>query len=348
MLKLACEAGKREKDKEVAALTARFSQAEKKKEEEMAALAARIAQAETVQRKEMAALAARISQVEIEKEKEVTALKARLSEAETALVQQKREVIQIWEAITLASCQQTTDADITIIRAADTTKVELSNLEPLSAIGCYRLACMTSLKSLSICGSVNEAALKYIPSMPWLEELKLQSTKVDDSVILEISHLPNLHRLNLIETAVTEVGLGHLTSLSTLEDLFFSRSYNCSCSYDSLTFSFAGLANLGKLTWLQTLDLGNSLVSDGALPHLRPLTKLSWLCLPEYITEQGLQHVTCFQNLKTIYLKSPFGDYGIACLRALPSLEDVGLADYWMVDRVKTALPGVDVFYFKK
>ncbi|CAI5482870.1 unnamed protein product [Closterium sp. Yama58-4] len=125
MLKLACDTGKQEKDKEIADLKARYLEAEAKKKKELAALTARVSQAETVQRKEMAALAARISQVETEKEKEVTALRARLSEAETALVHQKREVIQIWEAITLA-CQQTTDADIKIIRAADTTKVELT------------------------------------------------------------------------------------------------------------------------------------------------------------------------------------------------------------------------------
>ncbi|CAI7763373.1 unnamed protein product, partial [Closterium sp. NIES-54] len=200
----------KEKENEVAALTARLSKAEEslaRQKEETSKLweASRaLCQSTTgiVAQDE-----ARVSNKEMESL--VSTLVAQSAQAVKTLEQQKEETKKVWQAIFVTSKQQynavrPTNADEKIIHAhANTTVLELStaNVGPISDLGLLHLPFLAFLKSLRISFGFNVTApaLRHLYSMTWLEELKLKSSNFNDSMLLGISNLTALRRLELID-----------------------------------------------------------------------------------------------------------------------------------------------------
>ncbi|CAI7879981.1 unnamed protein product [Closterium sp. NIES-54] len=57
------------------------------------------------------------------------------------------------------------------------------------------------------------------------------------------------------------------------------------------------MVHVGKLTNLEALNISTLRVYNDGLAHLVPLSKLTWLSLPDHITAQGMEHLKCFKCL---------------------------------------------------
>ncbi|CAI5482859.1 unnamed protein product [Closterium sp. Yama58-4] len=361
--------------------------------------------------KEVAALIARLSQETCKILEAIPRASTQSAQAEKTRVQQIEETRKVWEAIYVTSQQRTTRSDARIILAHQNTsfmKVDRTD-EALTDCGLLHLPYLTSLKRLELSYCVPNAALGHLYTMTWLEELKLESDNFDDSVILGISNLAALRRLELVSTRASDDGLAHLSRLGSLKALVLSRGNNissagmvhvgkltwleelkleshnftdslvpkisnltalrrlelistnvsadgtpdltCLCSLKVLVLapgnniSSAAVAHVGKLTTLEALDIGSSHVMDEVLADLAPLSKLTWLALPEHVTIQGMKHLASFKSLKTIWLRSSYyhTQCVIRCLTTLPSLETVGVRDGPTAQLVMGHLPNVNV-----
>jgi hypothetical protein len=100
-----------------------------------------------------------------------------------------------------------------------------------------------------------------------------------ESVIVQLARFPQLERVNIGDSALSDAGIARLKGLTDLTMLYLQ----CTQVTD------AGLANLSGLKNLQILDLSGTQVSDLGLAHLKRLTKLKWLSLQgTRVTETGV------------------------------------------------------------
>ncbi|CAI5484222.1 unnamed protein product [Closterium sp. Yama58-4] len=397
-------AAREEKAKEVAALTERLSQAEEilsqQKEETCKILEISCQSTANID----ALDETRVLRKQMENL--VTALTTQSAQAEKTRVRQMEETRKVWEAIYVTSEQRTTKSDARIILAhKNTTKLKVDKTdEPLTDCGLLHLPFLTSLKCLEISHCVPNAALRHLYTMTWPEELKLESGCFDDSEFSGISNLAALHRLELINTGVSENGLAHLTCLGSLKVLILSRGnfvstggmvhvgkltwleelkldgFNNSVvwgitnlrglrrlelihsgvSNDGLAhltclgslkvlvlapgnnISSAGMTHVGELTTLEALDISASHSMNEGLADLAPLSKLTWLALPEHMTYEGMRHLLCLKSLKTVWLRTSLyssPQHIIGHLKTLPCLETIGVRDSQTENLVMGCLP---------
>ncbi len=108
-----------------------------------------------------------------------------------------------------------------------------------------------------------------------------------DGAIVEIGHLTQLERLQLVQGFVSDGELAHLKGLTNLSNLLLGN------------VSDAGLAHLKGLTELKGLKLGGTQVTDAGLAHLKGLTKLEVLQLgAAQVTDAGLAHLKGLTKLR--------------------------------------------------
>lgn len=140
--------------------------------------------------------------------------------------------------------------------------------QPITDAGLAPLADLRQLKQLTLRGAaVSGAGLSCLSSMPDLEVLQLNSTKLTDE---GLTHLTGLRRLRLVDLSDTAVG-------------------------------DAGLACLANLPNLDVLDLSRTLVTDKCLPTIRSLPFLRLLCLKgTAITDNGLGILGELSSLKRL------------------------------------------------
>jgi hypothetical protein len=114
-----------------------------------------------------------------------------------------------------------------------------------------------------------------------------------DGAIVEVGHLTQLERLQLVGGSVSDAGLAHLKGLTNLTILFLLDTQ----------VSDAGLMHLKGLTRLSSLDLKDTHVTDAGLAHLKGLTKLSVLDLERtQISDAGLAHLNGLTKVRNIDL----------------------------------------------
>lgn len=101
--------------------------------------------------------------------------------------------------------------------------------------------------------------LELLKSFPNLERLSLDFTEVSDAAMVHLAGAEKLTDLSLALTGVTDAGLARLTHLKNLEhlDLFGTRVTD------------AGIAHLAKLPKLKRLDLRGTQVTDEGEQLLR-------------------------------------------------------------------------------
>ena len=114
-----------------------------------------------------------------------------------------------------------------------------------------------------------------------------------DGAIVEVGHLTQLERLQLVGGFVSDGGLAHLKGLTKLSNLYLSNN----------PISDAGLAHLKGLTNLKSLQLSGTQVTDAGLAHLKGMTNLSALTLGgTQVTDAGLAHLNGLTKLRAIDL----------------------------------------------
>lgn len=120
--------------------------------------------------------------------------------------------------------------------------------------------------------------------------------------------LPQLERIVLIDTAVTDEGLRRLAGLKHLREL----------SVIDAPVTDEGLRHLRELTNLRRLRLDHTQVTDAGLPHLATLSQLERLDLVgTQITDDGLAPLAGLANLSQLYVnRTAVTEAGVMRLQA--------------------------------
>jgi peroxiredoxin len=193
---------------------------------------------------------------------------------------------------------------------------------------------IASLKTLNTPQTISDAGLAHLAGHPNLEALSLYNTKVTDRGVAHLKSLPSLKKLDLTKVdfdrahpPITDVAIGHLKAIKTLEDLRLPA--------DGVTD--AGLADLAELSNLKSLTLPMAHSRDRT-SYLNPytekgiseLTKLrsleSLFIAGPGVTDAALAHVARLTNLQSLTLFGcPVSDEGLSRLATLRSLKSFTL-----------------------
>lgn len=110
-----------------------------------------------------------------------------------------------------------------------------------------------------------------------------------------------------------------LTNSSRLKNL---NVRYCCLSNDAMVY-------IGRLTQLESLDIGESQIDDTGLEHIEPLTQLRHLSLYSLygVTDQGLRHLRPLTQLETLnlWLCYSITDAGLESLKPMRQLRELDL-----------------------
>ncbi len=146
-----------------------------------------------------------------------------------------------------------------------------------------------------------------------------QSYRFADKEAVLLSNLPQLQKLDLDGTLVTDSGLSNIKDLSHLRSL--------DLSFTGVTD--AGLAQLKNWPRLEALGLEGTNVTDAGLVNLRGLAELKWLALGAKVTDAGLKNLESLTQLQTLILvRTNVTDAGLAHLKGcLTQLHELTLSE---------------------
>lgn len=220
----------------------------------------------------------------------------------------------------------------------------------------------TKLKSLDVRNlPVNDNILKTFDKMQNLEELLIKS-KVGDAGIEALVKCGKLNRLVLTDTLITPAAVNSLKKMKNLKRLNIFRA-------DRLKEE--GVASLGQLTQLETLELRNMVSSNEAIGKLKTLKSLKLIELSEMNIEPAaiidllkalpkLERVMIFAvplvddsipkylasvpGIRQIRLKSTnISDEGLMALTALKKLNRLDIVD----NKIKITPQGAEAAFAK-
>jgi hypothetical protein len=148
---------------------------------------------------------------------------------------------------------------------------------------------------------------------------------VADEALAPLRALGSLQFLHLGDAAgVTDAGLAHLGGLTRLDSLDLSGG----------KVRGPGLAHLRGLSRLERLTLAGMPLDDAGLAHLPELPRLADLTLDRVpVTGPGLAHLRRLPRLESLTLsRAPLADDALARLPALPRLERLVLSEVPITD----------------
>ncbi len=155
---------------------------------------------------------------------------------------------------------------------------------------------INNLKCLDLCYSgVKDVHLSRVTNLPMLEELNLDSCMVGDWSIRHLADnnvAPNLTSLNLADCDLSDEGMVHLAKFKKLQSL--------SLFYNNITN--VGLSHLSGLTSLLHLNLDSRDISDEGMYHLRNLPLKSLDVFSGRITDIGVVHICKIKTLESLEL----------------------------------------------
>jgi len=191
---------------------------------------------------------------------------------------------------------------------------------------------------------ITDEGLRYLAKFRRLKSLDLSGLPVGDAGIANLGGLRELEFLRLTDTKVTDVGLAHLQSMTSLKTFFPPPGITdvglarigriSSLNYLWITWSpitNAGLTHLTHLKDLETLTLDCAdarNVTDEGVSEILKLPRLKKLSLfGTGISDEGLARLTTLQTLEALDLAGKrFTWDGLACLKRVPALKELGLA----------------------
>lgn len=166
--------------------------------------------------------------------------------------------------------------------------------------------------------------------------IELTDTRQTDAILAGLPNLPEVCRLQLWGSDVTDDGLRDTASLPNLKEL--------GLQYTSI--SGTGLAAAGRLAHLQKLDLFSAAVTDTGLSQLAGFQQLTELDLSyTRITDISLETASTLRNLTTLGLcHTQITDAGLKHLGKLGSLRILDLSGTALTDdgaQILAALPAI-------
>jgi hypothetical protein len=150
-------------------------------------------------------------------------------------------------------------------------------------------------------------------------DIDLSNTPIPDDELVYLTRLTSLASLNLRNTQISDRGLAYLWKIPSLEVLEIGNG---------LPITDKGLAGIGNLASLKTLDLSLNNITDVSLNHLEGLKSLEELRLTRTgITDKGLSHLLKLNSLKNLDISyMDITDDGLSRLKELKSLEELRVA----------------------
>jgi Leucine-rich repeat (LRR) protein len=167
----------------------------------------------------------------------------------------------------------------------------------------------------------------------------LRASWVTDSDMAALAGMPNLARLDLSLTRISDHGLQQLKTAPAITDLNL-------CYAELITD--AGLSTVKGWKHLKRLNVRGTKVTDTTLQHLSAVTSLESLDIGSaQITDVGLDLITSLPNLKELTIGgNKLTDNGLLPLRQLPGLTYLDLSGSERTDSglwsVSLSEPGLD------
>jgi len=141
---------------------------------------------------------------------------------------------------------------------------------------------------------LTDVGAAHLATLPNLEFLDLEKSKVTDEALRLLSRLPKLTALSFQNNPFTDKGLEYLNGMTQLEQLLVGWVDDGDDPEIKINnkITDAGLRHLAGLTNLNTLDLQSTAVTDAGLVHLRGLKKLQTLLVSgTKVTEVGMDNL---------------------------------------------------------
>jgi Leucine-rich repeat (LRR) protein len=159
-----------------------------------------------------------------------------------------------------------------------------------------------------------------IAGMAFAEEtIDLRAGWVSDADMPRLARMPDLRRLDLSLTRISDRGLRALKSASSIEELNL---------YFAEQITDEGASVVRNWKHLKKLNLHGTKITDSTLEFLAGIPTLEWLDVGwAQITDTGLEHLSALTNLKWLSMGgNKLTDASLQFLRQMPQLEylDIG------------------------
>jgi len=149
--------------------------------------------------------------------------------------------------------------------------------------------------------------------------VNLRGAWVNDVELIDLAHLPNLQRLDLSHTRITDEGMLHLKAATSIREL--------NLMYAELVTD-QGMSAIRNWKMLKRLNLRGTRVANGTLEILSRMPQIEALDIANtQVTDNGLDQLIALTNLKELALgRSRVGESELGFLRMLPSLTSLDLS----------------------
>jgi Leucine-rich repeat (LRR) protein len=262
--------------------------------------------------------------------------------------------------ITDAGLTHLTDIKSLIDVQLEKTKVTDDGIAKLSDL---------KLKSFNgnYCPSVSNRSFKVICSIPTIEQIQMDYTKLDDDGMNAVAAAKNLKRLRIRGCDVTGKGLASLAGLERLQRLNLrdtsvdDQGLEIISKKSDVTFldlsecrlvTPQGLANIGAMTSLTWLSLWETKANDQTLKTFGGLSQLQTLDLKAtQITDESLPVLMKMQKLKELNLMgTQLSDQSFRSIGTLPELKKLNVANtsigYDVVDELTESRPDLELIEY--
>jgi len=149
--------------------------------------------------------------------------------------------------------------------------------------------------------------------------VNLRGSWVNDADLIELARLPDLERLDLSHTRITDEGMLNLKPAPKIKDLslFYSE-----------WITDQGMTAIKGWKRLTRLNVRGTRISDGTLEIVSHMPGLEALDIAHTeVTDVGLDYLTALVNLKELSIgRGRVSNFGLVTLRMLPTLTHLDLS----------------------
>jgi len=149
--------------------------------------------------------------------------------------------------------------------------------------------------------------------------VNLRGSWINDADMIELARLPDLERLDLSHTRISDEGMLNLKPAPKIKDLklFYSE-----------WITDQGMTAIKDWKRLRRLDVRGTRISDGTLEIVSNMTGLEALDIAQTeVTDLGLDHLIPLVNLKELSVgRGRLSNFGLVALRTLPTLTYLDLS----------------------
>ncbi len=195
-------------------------------------------------------------------------------------------------------------------------EIEAARL-PVDNEGLLQIARMRGLQSLDLEGTaVDDVGISFLADLTALHSLSLATTSAGDKGMIFLAGLPNLEHLDLRDTSVTDKGIESLAALRRLRSFHAPRA-----------ITDVALGRISEIATLEELDLSYTGITDRGLRRLKNLGGLRTLNLKTTWTgDSGASHLADMKSLEDLNLAhTRITDEGIGRIATLPALRNLVL-----------------------